>query len=133
MVLVLAAVPGLVCPPRGRSFLLKRTVRKHKHYMNSIKPWHTEHNVNGALVKNARGETIGHFDDYTDADAAVEAFNSWEGTPAIEKLNENIEELNEEIASLETKAEDLEADNDDLAKQVESLEEKLSLVRDAIQ
>jgi peptidoglycan hydrolase CwlO-like protein len=101
--------------------------------MNSIKPWHTKHTNSDVLVLDALGKVIGNFKDHADADAAVKAFNSWGGTPEIEKLQDEIEELNDKIGSLETKVEDLDDENDDLEKQVESLEEKLSLVRDAIQ
>lgn len=42
----------------------------------SPQPWHARHDSGGAYIVDANGETIGHFYDWRDAEAAVEIAQS---------------------------------------------------------
>lgn len=99
-VLVLAAVPGSVCPPWGRSFLFsgQRQNKKHKHYMttSSLKPWSVRALPSGAAIVDSRGREIALFSDHRDADMVVTLVNATmnlKRTIDAEKALETMDEI----------------------------------------
>lgn len=69
-------------------------------------PWTTLHAGEGALIRDANGETIARFDDWRNADRCIELFDEILGrqaalTDEIDKQCGIINSLEEDVAKLE--------------------------------
>ncbi len=47
--------------------------------LTSVFPWHIVVDGKGAIVKDARGDEIGRFNDYSDAEVVVSRINGHDG------------------------------------------------------